>query len=308
MRMPAKQAVLKYLKPVDTGSKAPEPLFESSRDLEESFGYFALQKKSDALLLNRLEPDEIMELMKKVGLVGHLASLGFGNLKVKISRDEAQIDHLRVYYDEIAPENLLINMRLSKSRVVPDSTLFGEGSRKPILDMVVIEWLSAQNPRESFAPGRPQLPGQSKPGLGSLNYLMETIYIAGKKLLIDGFVDVPEHFHGAVMYSRKFKFFDPSLEGFLQAILRDLKECSLHDLAWGMLTNSITDSLTGEPQSYEPSEQVFPVSHYLKGYFRSKSYRAGFMQAYKSKKYRLDYDAMIERKSELLRDKKIEEL
>ena len=303
---PRKQSTLKFFQPAE-----PEDIYgllEGSGSLEESFGHFALQKKSGALFLDRFGPGEIMALMKKVGLVDHLHARGFHSLQVEIMRDEVQHHHLKVYDGSIDPENLLINLRLSRSRFVPDKRFFREGGEKPVLDMVMIEWLSAEDPCAGFTPQRPQLPGQRKPGLGSLRYLLEIMYITGRILMVDGFMDIPEHFHVAVMYSQKFKFFDPLQEAVLQAILRDLKGCSLADLSWGMLTQSIIDRTTGRPENYIPSEQLFPISDHLIKYFRSKYYREAFLQAYAGKKYSLDYAAMLERKNKRLQDKQAEDL
>lgn len=304
MKMPGK--VLKYFKPTELDSLYGT-LIASGGDMEESFGHFALRKKSDALLLNRFNADAVSMMMKRVGLLDHLNALGFSDLQVEIKRDEAQINHLKLYYEALSPDNLLINLRLSRSRLVPEERFF-EKEEAPILDMVMIEWLSAEDPSGDFSADRPQLPGQLKPGLGSLSYLMDLIYVVGKILLVDGFLDVPNYFHGAVMYSRKFKFFDPVQEAETKAILRDLKGYSLDQLSWGAITGSIVDHLTGRPWLYTPSEQVFPISSSLDKYFNSRKYRQAFTEAYRSKRYRLDYDTMLQRKEKLLKGKKIEEL
>ena len=282
------------------------PLADSADELDQSFGYLALGKKDNALLLNRFSPDDILSLMTKVGLSKHLYSLGFRDLKVNIIRDEALIYHLKIYHAAINPANLLIDLRLSQSRYVPDRRLFtGDAA---VLDMVMIEWFTAQHPGKTFDAGKPQLPGQSRPGLGCLGYMMELMYLVGKTLLVDGFMDVPDHFHGAVMYARKFKFFNPVQEAILQAILRDLKHYSLEELYGALLLKTIPDRSTGAPLEYEPSDQVFPLSRCLKDYFHSTTYRDQFNRVYQSKKFDLAYETMLERKKELLRAKKIEEL
>ena len=305
MKIPGKQAVLKYFKPLDMGDAS---LFDSADELEGSFGHFALEKRSDALLLNRFTPEDILKMMEEVGLIKHLQSLGFDNFQVEVSRDEALINHLKVYYETVDPAHLLINMRVSESRFVPEKSFFEDETGNVVLDMVIIEWLSAHNTVGEFTPDKPQLPGQSKPGLGSLSYLIDIIYLVGRKMLVDGFMDVPDHFHGAVMYSRKFKFFNPAHEAILQAILRDLHQYSLSDLSWGMLTQTIIDRTTGKPQVYDPSEQIFPISNFLKEYFQSRKYQEKFQKIYRSKGYYLDYETMLKRKAELLRTKKIEDL
>ncbi len=308
MKIPGKSLVLKYFEPVDMDNVMSDGLFDSNEDIDNSLGHFAHQKKSNALFLNRFKPEDIMELLNKVGLTDHLNSQGFNNIKVEINRDESLINHLKIYYEAIKQDNLLINLRVSDSKFVPEKRFFGEDTNTIVLDMVIIEWLSAQRPGKGFKPEKPQLPGQSNPGLGSLNYMMDIMYIVGKKLLLDGFMDIPDHLHGAVMYSRKFMFFNPSHEAVLKAILRDLKQYSLADLSWGMITKTITDKSTGKPQEHAPSEQIFPVSKFMKDYFSSKKYKDKFTQIYKSKTYQFDYNTMVKRRKEILSRKEAEEL
>jgi len=306
VRKPNKRSVLKYFEPVDMGNVLSREM--SDLDLDGSFGYFAFQKKDNVLFLNRLKPEDIMRLLKKVGLTEHLKSMGFEDIKVEIDKDEALINYLKIYFEEKEPDNLLIDLRVSESRFVPEKHFFDEKTDIITLDMVVIEWLSAQKPERHFDPDKPQLPGQNKPGLGSLKYMMDIMYLVGKEVVKDGFMDVPDHFHGAVMYSRKFKFFNPSHEAILKAMLRDLKKYSLADLSWGMITKTIIDKSTGEPQVYDPSEQIFPVSRRMKEYFKSKKYQEKFKKVYNKKKYYFDYDAMLEKRKKMLSKKKTEEL
>lgn len=306
MKKPNKRSVMKYFEPVDMGNVLSREM--SDLDLDGSFGYFAFQKKDNVLFLNRLKPEDIMNLLRKVGLVDHLNKMGFEDIQVDIDRDEAQINYLKIYYEDKTPENLLVDLRVSESRFVPEKRFFEEDNDIITLDMVVIEWLSAQKPEKKFDPDKPQLPGQNKPGLGSLKYMMDIMYLVGKEVVKDGFMDVPDHFHGAVMYSKKFKFFNPSHEAVLKAMMRDLKGYSLADLSWGMLTKTIIDESTGEPQVYDPSEQIFPVSRRMKEYFKSKKYQEKFKKVYKTKKYKFNYDSMLERRKKMLNEKKTEEL
>lgn len=307
MRKTGKRSVLKYFQPVDMDNVMSESLFDTDDDIDNSLGHFAFQS-SKTLFLNRFKPEDIMSLLTQVGLIKHLNSIGFNNIKVDIKKDENLIHHLKIYYDSTIPENLLINLRVSESKFVPDKRFFEDTSEPVVLDMVIIEWLSAQKPAKNFDSEKPQLPGQSNPGLGSLSYMMELMYLVGDKLFVDGFMDIPDHLHGAVMYSRKFKFFNPSHEAVLKAILRDLKDYSLTDLSWGMITKTIIDKTTGQPQVYDPSEQIVAVSKFMKDYFNSKKYQNKFSRVYKSKKYYFDYEAMLKKREELLREKKAEEL
>ncbi|MCX8123530.1 MAG: hypothetical protein N3F66_05125 [Spirochaetes bacterium] len=306
MKKPKKKSILKYFEPIDSEKTLSENF--GSLDLEGSFGYFALSNQNKNLFLNRLNVDTLYKMIKKVGLVDHLMKIGFSNILIDVDKDDAQIHYLKIYYEKIDPNHLLIDLRVSESRFIPQKRFCEEYDAPRSLDMVVIEWLSAQNPKATFDANKPQLPGQSKPGLGSLNYMMELMYIVGEQVVKDGFMDVPDHFHGAVMYSRKFKFFNPSHEAILRAILRDIKGYSLSDMSWGMITGTIIDKNTNTPQVYDPSEQVFPVSKRMKDYFDSKKYKEKFKKIYESKKYYFDYEKMCRIREKMLQEVKPDEL
>ncbi|MCX7680059.1 MAG: hypothetical protein N2316_12705 [Spirochaetes bacterium] len=301
-----KNAIFKYFEPIDI-SAAISAENSDSKLVDDDFNFFSTPRKRTHLFLNRFTERAIFDIAMKVGLVSHLAKIGFHDLIVVIDRDEAMIHYLKIYDKKVEPQCLLIDLRLSESRFVPKGELFAQKGIAT-LDMIVIEWLSAENPRNDFDPTRPQLPGQKKPGLGCLNYLMEMMYIVGREVIKDGFMDIPDHMHGAIMYSRKFKFFNPAHEAILQAILRDLQGHSLLDISWGMITGTIVDARTGVPQVYDPSEQIFPLSRRMKNYFRSKFYRKKFDEIYRKKQYRFEYEKMVQLRNEILKSKSVVEL
>lgn len=259
------------------------------------------------LFLNRFDNSTIQEMMEKSGLTERLNKKGYNNLLIAINRDDANVHQLKLYHKSTSPGNMLIDLRISESRMVPDDQ-FSFAKKLGILDVFIIEWLSSENPKSDFSNKRPQLPGQKRPGLGALKYLVNMIHLAATYVFKDAFLDMPDHFHGAVMYSRDFKFFNPEQEAILRAILRDLKNYSLQDISWGLISGTVIDTRSGKPEVYKPSEQLFPVSDKLKQYFNSKKYQKIFTNTYKSKRYRMDYDAMIKIKNDILRKTPIVEL
>ncbi len=277
-------------------------------DISESFGYFVYSKKSGFKFLNRFTIEDIMLIMKQTGLMKHLHDRGFENIIPIIDRDEALVHYLKIYGNDTLPDNLLIDLRLSETRFIPDERFFEKDSVLNTLDMIVIEWLTLQNPRASFTNAKPQLPGQRNPGLGALRFMMDIMFRIGSGVIKDGFLDIPEHIHGAIMYSSKFKFFNPAHEAILRAILRDLKNYSLLDISWGIKTDTIIDAKTDKPQEYRSSEQIFPVSKRLQDYFNSKKYSEEFKSAYKEKRFRLDSEEMIRRRNEILKSKSIADI
>jgi hypothetical protein len=174
--------------------------------------------------------------------------------------------------------------------------------------MIVIEWLSAQDPIHVFSVDKPQLPGQKMPGLGILRYCFEIMRIMAKEINKDGFLDVPDHMHWAIMYAKNFKFFDPAHEGVLRALMRDLKDYSLSDISWGIITLSIIEAYNNQPQTYDPSEQIFYLSDRLRSYFHSNEYKKIFNKYYKRKHFRFEYEEMLHKKKKILESNIIGEL
>ena len=295
--------LLKYLQPVDYSSSIEREL--GSFDFSSGIGGRSREKKK--LFLRTFTPEALLDVMKRVKLVSHLNGLGLDNLMVDIDVDDASIHYMKLYYREMEPDNLLLDLRLSESKFVPDTKYFDNGEYHAY-DMVVIEWLSAQNPFNKFSGDRPQLPGQRRPGLGILNYCFEMMYHVAREVIKDGFLDIPDHVHGAIMYSKKFKFFDPAHEGVIRALMRDLKGHSLADISWGIMTQTIVEKYKNEPQPYDPSEQIFYVSDRMRDYFRSSRYRSIYNKYYRRKRFRFDYDLMVERRNAILASKNIVDL
>ncbi len=281
---------------------------ESYEDISESFGYFTYSGKGEVRFLNRYSTLAIMDIMKRIGLIDHLRSIGFSRLIPVLEKDEALVHYLKIYHEEILPDNLLIDLRLSERRFIPDETFFEEGKILSTLDMIVIEWLTLQNPFVPFDADKPQLPGQKTPGLGALQYMMDMMYAVGKDIIRDGFLDIPEHIHGAIMYSTKFIFFNPLHEAMVRAIVRDLSDYSLIDISWGILTGAIIDDATGKSIEYVPSEQIFALSSRLQDYFNSKKYRKRFQESFKKMRLMLDSKQMHEKRTEILKSGTIFEI
>ncbi len=277
-------------------------------DLSGTFESLPGLTGSKRLFLGRFTENDLFEMMNKTGLTSHLKNLGFDDLIIDIDKDQSHIYYMRLYWREKKPELLLIDLRLSETSFVPDKKFYDEEKDPLPYEMIVIEWLSAKNPLKQFNGSRPQLPGQTSPGLGVMQFCFDLIYIMAKEVYKDGFLDVPDHMHGAIMYSKKFKFFDPVHEGILRAVMRDLSDYSLSDISWGVITNTIIERYKNEPATYEPCEQIFSVSRRMKKYFQSKKYRTTFKKYYNRKRYYFDYEEMKRRREELLKAKMIEDL
>ena len=263
---------------------------------------------SKKLLLKRFNEEDLYSMMEKIGLVKHLKNMGFKNLITEIDVDDAGINYMKLYWEEKTHAKQLIDLRVSELIFLPDSKYFPQDAEILPYNMIKIEWLSAKNPLKEFDEHKPQLPGQANPGLGVLRFCFKVLYILAKLVFKDGFIDIPNHMHGAIMYSRKFKFFDPVHEGIIRAVIRDLRGYSLNDISWGIITETIIDLEKNKPAVYAPGPQIHYVSKRMKKYFNSKKYRGTYKFYYKKKKYYIDYEEMIKRKEAIIQSKKIEDL
>ncbi len=280
----------------------------SGIDLSDTFDSLQGMSGSNKKFLNRFSEKDLFAVMAKTGLTEHLGNKGFEKIIINTDKDENGINYLKLFWNEKTPENQLIDLRVSESSFVPDKKFFAKGEEVLSYDMIVIEWLSAKNPLAIFDGTRPQLPGQTNPGLGVLTYCFDMLYLMAKQIYKDGFLDIPDHMHNAIMYSKKFKFFDPVHEAIIRAAIRDMKKYSLADISWGVLTNTIIDVNKDEPQIYDPCEQIHYVSKRMKNYFKSRKYTSAFKNFYNKKKFYFDYEEMLKRRDVLLKTKRIEEL
>ncbi|MBO8158290.1 hypothetical protein [Thermosyntropha sp.] len=232
------------------------------------------------LFLGKFSEEDLYNMIESIGMLDHLKSMGFSDIHLVIDKDENYINYLKLYWKDESPENQLLDLRVSEHMFMPNKVFFEEEDEVQPYDMILIEWLSARNPLGVFDEKRPQLPGQSSPGLGILKYCFKILYNVSSEIFKDGYFDIPNHIHGAIMYSKKFKFFDPVQEAMLRAIMRDLEKYSLSDISWGIITKTIIDLDENIPAVYEPSEQVHYISDRMRKYFESKKYVTTFKKYY----------------------------
>jgi len=90
--------------------------------------------------------------------------------------------------------------------------------------------------------------------------------------------------------------------------MRDLKEYSLADISWGVITETIIDKYKNMPAVYAPGEQIHYVSNRMRKYFKSRKYVETFNKYYKRKKYYFDYDEMVRKRNLILQSKSISDL
>lgn len=190
--------------------------------------------------------------MERTGLLERIRNLGFLQPTLELDLDNPAGDTARLYGDRRRRE-LLIETRLRIDR----RTL-------PGFAMLRIEWLLLQNPHGQFTPERPQLPGQTYPGLGMLQDLIALFVLACDRLQLDGLLFVPSHYHVAVHGRKTMRFLSPADEGLYRALEAPLQGLSLAAAAEAVAAGRVQDAATGTPFVWQPTPMVFPVSERLR--------------------------------------------
>lgn len=198
--------------------------------------------------------------LERAGLLDRIRSLGFERPLLELDVDNPAGDTVRLYGDP-ARKELLIEVRVRIDR-----------RSLPHLALLSIEWLLLQNPRATFTPDRPRLPGQTHPGLGMLHDIIALLVLVCDRLQLDGLIFVPSQFHVASHGRKTMRFLKPEDEGLYRAFERTFEGIPLADAAQAVVEDRIVDARTGEPNTWKPVPMVFPVSEELRALVQGEEY------------------------------------
>jgi hypothetical protein len=186
-------------------------------------------------------------LLERLGILDQIRTKGFRNLRVDMNVD-GRGDTLRVVSEE-APGELLVELRVTRSRrLIPD------------MEVVAIEWLLLQNPRGSFSPKRPRLPGQQYPGLGLLRDVLGWLVALCEAHELDGVHFVAAHYHIAMQSRRVLRFLRPEDAARADALAAALEGLSLAEAAHALASGDAVRDEAGHAVAWEPAPMVLPTS------------------------------------------------
>ena len=196
--------------------------------------------------------------LERAGLLDRVRNLGFERPTLALDLDSVAGDTVRLYGDARCRE-LLIETRVRIDR----HTL-------PGMSLLRIEWLLLQNPRGHFTAERPQLPGQTHPGLGMLQEIIALFVLACDRLQLDGLLFVPSRYHVARHGRKSMRFLDPADEGRYTALQPALQPLSLAAAAAAVDEGRVMEG--GETFSWKPTPMVFPVSDRMRALVEGEEY------------------------------------
>ncbi len=199
-------------------------------------------------------------LLERAGVLPQLRARGFRTLRVELEGRESPGETLRISCDDRGGE-VLVEMRAGRSR----SAIAG-------MEVIAVEWLLLQNPREVFSDRRPRLPGQQHPGLGLLRDFMGWLVVVCEAHGLDGIYFVAAHYHVAVQSRRLVRPVQPADEARLRAIGAALAGIPLSEATAAVEQGRLVDARTGRGASWEPVATVLPVSERLRALVEGPEY------------------------------------
>ncbi|MBE0606280.1 MAG: hypothetical protein IH610_08355 [Deltaproteobacteria bacterium] len=240
-------------------------------------------------LFGRYGPAELRDRLVASGLLAGLSERGYPDPVLRLSCADPSDQRICLYAGEETRERLLLEARLQLAPFHPRRPI-GPFTEASSFRMLVINWLVLSSPDGTFTVDRPRLPGQEKPGLGLLNLTIALLKVLSRELSVDGVLDVPDHFHTALFYSRAFRYLDPELEGRFLAIARDLSGIPLTLASDAIREGCLVDRTTGAPISWTSAEQVLALRGALRRFLRSPSYREARNRALADHRFVVNWD------------------
>lgn len=250
-------------------------------------------------LFGRYDAGELRERLGASGLLAGLSGKGYPDPILRLSCADPSDQRICLYAGEETRDRLLLEARLQLAPFHPRRPI-GPFTEESSFRMLVIHWLVLSSPDGTFTVDRPRLPGQEKPGLGLLSETIALLKAFSRELPVDGVLDVPDHFHTALFYSRAFRYLDPEAEGRFLAIARDLSGVPLALASDAIREGCLVDRTTGLPTPWPAAEQVMALRGPLRRFLRSPSYREARNRASADRRFVVNWD--LYRRNLALRD------
>ena len=230
----------------DTFNFFPEDLELNLGDISHEF---QSGRDESNQVFGRFDKTEVESMLEESQMWKALSERGFNETRLEINI-LSNLDN-RIYIKNNKGE-VLVHIRLK----VDDFFL---KKIEQTLRMVYIDWLLTQNIKFNFDKKKELFEGQEYPGLNIFKEITSFIMIMSTKLGAHGIFNVPEYFHDAVLFHRRFKFLDPIKEGKFRAVLNSFKGQNLRKISKAIHENRVIKSSTGEVYLW-PHGEMFTAS------------------------------------------------
>jgi len=248
-------------------------------------------KKGSSLFLGKYAMTEARTVLKKWNFYKDARKKNIWPLKMELDSSEfPPLQRLQIFHKEKNAENLVFDLKIREGGLeVKDPSILV--TPLPPVKLLVLEWLTLQNPLLSFSSNKLPLPGQNYPGLSLGRKVFSLFAYIARLNRNDGILAFPAYFHNALLFMRRFHFLNPSKEGEVIAIYRAFKNVPFNQLAWAVHLNGLFEENAGLYE-WKAEEQVFFLNKRLKSYFDSSPYKRKVKESIQGKKYFVDWESV----------------
>ena len=206
-------------------------------------------------------------LLERFGILQQIRARGFKAPLVHLELDHPLGETIKIFGDADRRE-LLVELRVHRStRAVPG------------YEVLEVEWLLLQNPRERFAEERAALPGQQHPGLGMLGEFFGWLVVLSETLSLDGILFHPNHYHVAALARRYARFLEPEAEALMRAIQELLVGVPLNEASRAVEDGRVLDARTREPLRWRGRPMVLPAIGRVRQLTEGETYERAVLAA-----------------------------
>ncbi|MDP2343741.1 MAG: hypothetical protein Q8O67_22475 [Deltaproteobacteria bacterium] len=225
-------------------------------DDDDDDGLDLMEARTGRRFVDAYSTAGLRRALDEYGITAALVALGLADHELRISADDPFRHQLRIV---LADGRQVMDLRLHLVDAAVDPV--ADPNR---VSVVVVDWLSMQNPRASFSAQRPRLPGQEHPGTGLGRTVHQLLVLLCRRIGRDALITVPERFHLAVLYRKAgYVCLDADVEAVLIGVERAgaAAGLSLAELAWAVERGYVhADDDDATVFVHAPVELVFPVS------------------------------------------------
>ena len=246
----------RLLSPQELTGEQPNDLGLTLEDLVPNMGRSAQETR----LLGYYSRQGLEFALERQGYLGRLRSKGFKQPTLVTSFDDVSRQSITIYGDADRRDKLVELVLHRDRRAVPG------------FELLAINWMLLQNPRESFDERHPKLPGQEHPGLGLFDELVALLIVACERVGLAGLLVTPSQYHLAVQWQRRLRFVDPRAGARLRALREALGPTPLAEAGAVLRSGRVVDRTTGAPVDYEPAPMVLPLSPELQATLQMEAY------------------------------------
>jgi len=241
----------------------------------------------------------LLNAVKAFGLADILQREGLDNLSIDIDTSDAHLHRLYAYSGKPSPNHKICELVVKHGPADLSATAMAHFPSTRF-NYLHVEWLLLQNPYRQFTPEKPPLPGQSFPGLGLGDRLMEVLIILTRRLRLDGILNKPHYFHTAFMFCKEFFFINPANQALMVAISKDLlAQYPFFVVAWAAHFKCILNQKDNSPLEWQSDYLLLPLRKELIKYFRAKEYQREVQRLAARLHFRIDRDTLRSKMAKL---------